>query len=214
MSHGATSDHFLVSYHLAPEKRDQRLPAITSCQVSVESKEVSPHPPFLQSTQPQFFQLLLISLISWSLRHIYCSSLLTLHCVLTGGQANNLSSAVDFISNPHLLYSITFFFFFQMKFGWWISKETVNNSWAAENTYLSFILSPPNGNNKRGPASDLLEQENVGVRTELPGTFTQQISPFLTVSAPVCQDCWRLLGRRAVIWAASAEQTSCILLRD
>lgn len=42
-----------MSYHLSPEKTDTLL-AAASCQVVVESDEVSTQHPFLQIKQPQF----------------------------------------------------------------------------------------------------------------------------------------------------------------
>jgi len=50
----------------------------TSFQVAVESDNVSPQPPLLQTKQPQFLQLLLIGLVLETLHQPRCSSLDTL----------------------------------------------------------------------------------------------------------------------------------------
>ena len=66
----------LIACYLG-EETDTHL-ATTSFQVVVESDKVSPEPPFLQTKQPQFPQLLLIRLVLQTLHQLLCPSLDTL----------------------------------------------------------------------------------------------------------------------------------------
>ncbi|KAK4825734.1 hypothetical protein QYF61_002173 [Mycteria americana] len=71
----AISSHPVASY--LGEETDTHL-TTTSFQAVVESDEVSPQPPFLQTKQPQFPQPLLIRLVLQTLHELRCPSLHTL----------------------------------------------------------------------------------------------------------------------------------------
>ncbi|KAK4827917.1 hypothetical protein QYF61_022365, partial [Mycteria americana] len=98
----AISSHPIASY--LGEETDMHL-TTTSFQVVVESDEVSPQPPFLQTKQPQFPQPLLIRLVLQTLPQLRCPSLdmlqpLNVSLVVRGPKLNTVFEGDNHFPSP------------------------------------------------------------------------------------------------------------------